>query len=247
MAAIEAVAEEIAENLEEAAAVTRGINGKSVGLVLGGALVGAAVGFYFGYRFNREKIRAEAFKESEAEVDKIREVYMQKTVAAQEKPTIEEVIEERGYSTKIDTSVVGPPGPGERPLKPPVPIHEPLTVIPEPKSKDFGWDYPTELAARTPEVPYIIHQDEFRESVDGYSQVTYTYYAGDDVLVDTDERPLPHADIIVGQGNLRWGHGADDIDVVFVRNEKLELDMEICRSPKSYEEEVLGLEHDEQN
>ena len=32
--------------------------------------MGAAVGFYFGYRWNREKIKAEAFKESEEEIDK---------------------------------------------------------------------------------------------------------------------------------------------------------------------------------
>jgi hypothetical protein len=32
---------------------------------------------------------------------------------------------------------------------------------------------------------------------------------------------------------------------VFVRNDKLEIDMEICRLNKSFEEEVLGIEpHD---
>lgn len=241
--AIDAVVEEVAENLEEAAEATRRINAGAVGYFVSGVALGAALGFYFGYRFNREKIRAEAFAESEKEVEKIREVYQQKTVAAEPKPSLEEVIEERGYSTVVEPD-------RDRPLKPPVPVSAPPVVIYEGgKSKDANWSYPQELARRTPEEPYIIHQDEFSNKESGYVHTTYTYYAADDVLCDEDNRPLPHADIVVGRNNLRFGHGADDIDVVFVRNDKLEIEMEICRSPKSYEEEVLGLENnaDEEN
>jgi hypothetical protein len=74
--------------------------------------------------------------------------------------------------------------------------------------------------------------------------VTYTYYSGDDVLVGEDERPIPHGDAVVGQGNLKFGHGTDDENVVYVRNDQLRLEMEICRTNSSFEEEVLGLEHD---
>jgi hypothetical protein len=254
MAAIEAVAEEIAENLEEAAEVTRRISGKNVGLVLGGLAVGAAVGFYFGYKYNREKLRAEAFADSEDEIEKIREVYQQKTVAAQPKPSVEEVIEERGYDVVSESDPVGHKGavgyPGVRPLKPPVPItivNPPGTIESVNVEVENVWDYPAELSGRTTEEPYVIHQDEFRQNESEYGQVTYTYYAGDDVIVGEDERPVPHADLVVGQNNLKWGHGSDDIDVVFVRNDKLQLEMEICRVPTSYEEEVLGLGHDESN
>ena len=48
-------------------------------------------------------------------------------------------------------------------------------------------------------------------------------------LYEEDEQPLPHGDLIVGQDNLKCGHGTDDPDVVFVRNDKLQLEMEICR------------------
>jgi len=247
MAAIEEVAEEVATNLEEIAEVTRRVNGKSVGLVLGGVVVGAALGFYFGRKWNKEKLRAEAYEESKAEVEKIREAYF-----AREKPSVEELIEEKGYSTAVDViEVVVEP---ERPTRPPVPTQEPLPppvrapmpeVVPEARSAVGVWNYAEELRARTPEYPYVIHQDEFVEGTPGYSKVTYTYYAGDDVLCDEDERPLPHADIIVGRDNLKFGYGTDDEDVVFVRNQKLEIEMEICRTPKSYEEEVLGLERND--
>jgi hypothetical protein len=226
---VEEIAEEIADNLEEAAVVTRRINAHSVGLLLSGLVVGAAVGFYFGYRYNKEKIKAEAFEESEKEIEKIRETYRAKMKAAEPKPTVEEVIEERGYAQ-------------ERPLKPPVPVREPITPVP---TSTVGiWDYEVEIAERlkNPDQPYVIHQDEFNEKSD-YAHVTYTYYAVDDVLVDDEnEHPLPHADLIVGQYNLKFGYGTDHEDVVFIRNDKLELEMEICRVPQSYEVEVLGLD-----
>jgi len=79
----------------------------------------------------------------------------------------------------------------------------------------------------------------------GYSKVEYTYYEGDNVLVGEDDRPLPDVNGTVGLGNLRFGHGAQDDDVVFVRNDKLNLEMEITRVRGQYEEEVLGLDtHD---
>lgn len=238
--AIDTVVEEVADNLEEIAAATRRINTNSVGFFIGGAAVGFAIGFYFGYRYNKEKLRAEAFKESEKEVETIREVYQQKTIAAEPKPSIDEVLEERGYSAEERAEHI-------RPLKPPVPVYAPPVVVYEGgKDKNTGWNFPEELESRLEGEPYVIHQDEFMNHETGYSQTTYTYYAADDVLVDDGNgHPLPHADMVVGQDNLKFGHGTDDIDVVFVRNDKLQMEMEICRSPLSYEEEVLGIENNE--
>jgi preprotein translocase subunit Sss1 len=236
--AIDTVVEEVADNLEEMAQVTRRLNTKSIGLVLGGAAVGFAVGFYFGYKKNKEKIKADAFRQSEHDIAQIREHYQQKVLAATEKPDLEEVIEERGY---------------DRPLKAPVPgVIEPDSIradllTDEPDEK-VVWDYQKELdhRVRNPDDPYVIHQEEYMAQETGYRQVAYTYYAVDDVLVGEDEfHPLPHADIIVGLNNLQFGHGTDDPDVVFVRNNEHQLEMEICRLHKSYEEEILGIENTE--
>jgi hypothetical protein len=237
--AADALIEEVAQNLEEAAEATRRIDTRSVGFFLGGVGIGVVVGFVVGYRWNKEKIKAEAFKQSEIEVAKIREVYQQRIVAAQPKPSVDEVIEEKGYS----------PVEEERPTKPPVPVTPasapPVVIYDGGKSKDRDWNFPEELSKRSPDHPYIIHQDEFMQDESAYSKTIYTYYAGDDTLVDTDGHPLPHADLVVGQDNLKFGHGTDDIDVVYVRNEKLELEMEICRSAERYDEAVLGLDSDE--
>lgn len=241
--AIDTAVEEVASNLEEIAEATRRINTKSAGFVLGGLAIGFGIGFYVGRRWNREKLRAEAFEQSAEEVERIRQAYFHKdqeeekpstpvvVVAVPEKPSAEDVIQERGYA---------------RPLKPPVPgLVDPRTVSAPPPQLPV-WDYQREIAGRLDGEPYVIHQDEFSGNETGYTQTTYTYYAKDDVLVDDDSgHPLPHGDIIVGQNNLRFGHGTDDIDVVFVRNDKLQLEMEICRVHDSYEEKVLGLENSE--
>ena len=175
--AVEVVTEEVASNLEELAQATRRINVNSVTFFLGGLAVGAAVGFYFGHKWNKEQIKAEVFKESEAEVEKIRELYQQKTIVAEPKPPLEQVVEEAGYST----SVVVP----DRPLKAPVPAYEPPPAglsndERRELQKNDGWNYPEELQNRSEDRPYVIHQDEFKQGESGYDQTTYTYYAVDE-------------------------------------------------------------------
>jgi hypothetical protein len=240
--AVAGVAEEVALNLEEVAEVTRKVNSSALGFFVSGVGVGCAVGFYVGYRIAKAKTRAEAMADAEDEIELMRVHYQQKTIASEPKPTAEQIIEERGYST------FEPPAP-PRPLPAPVPVDEPIetpaVVLDVGKSKNDGWNFPKELEARSADAPYVIHQDEFNEDENGYNHVTYTYYAQDDVLVDEDDRPLPHGDLVVGQDNLKFGHGADDVDVVYVRNDRLQIEMEICRSSGSYEQEVMGLERDE--
>lgn len=235
-----ALTEEVAANLEEAAEVTRRLDTRSVGFFLGGVCVGVAVGFYFGYRFNKEKLRAEAFAASEKEVEQIREVYQQKTLVAEPKPSVEDVIEEKGYQTAEEVH--------ERPLPAPVPVREPRAVPVRTeegeKDKHDNWNYPAEMAQRTSTAPYIIHQDEFATNETEYGQSTLTYYSGDKILADEDDTVVNNVDDLVGEDNLkRFGHGTDDMNILFIRNPVIEVEYEICRSPGSYEQEVMGLEH----
>lgn len=245
MAALEAVVEEVATNLEEVATATRRLNASGIGYFVGGVAVGVAVGVYLGLRWQKEKIRAEAFAESEIEVAKIREAYL-----ARDKPDLEEIVEERGYghSERIEPEEIQNLQ-SVRPLPPPVPgIVEPhprAGEIVEPQPREDDWDWDSELRHRDPEVPYVIHQNEFMHDENGYEHRAYTYYSVDDVMCDDDDEPVPHADMIVGQDNLKFGHGTDDPDVVFIRNQNIEIEIEICRVYKSYEEEVLGHDRNE--
>jgi hypothetical protein len=108
-----------------------------------------------------------------------------------------------------------------------------------------GFDYEEEIAKRTPEVPYIITQVEFFNNELGYEQATLTYFEGDDVLVDGKDEVVDDREITVGDDNLsRFGHGAADHDMVYIRSEQLSMEFEIIRDHGSYTKQVLGfLEH----
>lgn len=105
------------------------------------------------------------------------------------------------------------------------------------------WDYNAEIADRElhPNIPYAISFEEFNENAEDHEQTTLTYYAMDDTLVDAQDKPIDNTDYAVGDDNLnRFGHGSGDPNVVYVRNEKIDMDFEIVRSNGSYQKEVFG-------
>ncbi len=107
---------------------------------------------------------------------------------------------------------------------------------------DMDWDYEAEVAKRSLDKPYIIHQDEYFAKETEYSQSTLTYYAGDDILVDEREVPIYNYKSVTGE--LMFGHGSDDQNVVYVRNDRLSGEYEILRDSGSYEVEVLGNQYE---
>lgn len=102
------------------------------------------------------------------------------------------------------------------------------------------WDYEKEIKTRTPTNPYVIHRDEFFEDSMQYAQITVTYYAGDNILVDEDESPIYNHDSVVGE--LKFGHGSDDPNVVYIRNDRRKAEYEVLYDSGMYSVEVLGLE-----
>lgn len=104
------------------------------------------------------------------------------------------------------------------------------------------WDLDKEMAQRDPLQPYIISEDEFMQNDPDHTQVQVTYYQGDDILADAADDPIPDVNGTVGEDNLtRFGHGSDNANMVFVRNEVLNTDFEIERSFGNFAEEVHGI------
>lgn len=101
-----------------------------------------------------------------------------------------------------------------------------------------NWDYASELEERTPEHPYIIHRDEFFGQESGYDQTTITYYEGDDILCDEKDQPIYNPDKVVG--TLIFGHGSQDPNIVYVRNDHFQAEYEVLRDSGHYQIEVLG-------
>lgn len=106
----------------------------------------------------------------------------------------------------------------------------------------INWDYEEEKEKRSMDKPYILHQDEYFSKETEYSQSTLTYYSGDDILVDEQEVPIYNYKAVVG--DLQFGHGSDDPNVVYVRNDKLSGEYEVIKDSGLYEIEVLGNEYE---
>lgn len=108
------------------------------------------------------------------------------------------------------------------------------------------WNVHEERRRRDPMRPYVIHRDE-RYEMEDYQTVSITYYAGDDVVCnDNDEIMDPdERDRVLGEKNLdRFGHGSGEPDIVYIRNDSLEIVYEVVKSPNAYAEEVHGFQHD---
>lgn len=93
------------------------------------------------------------------------------------------------------------------------------------------------------EVPYVISVDEFLDS-NGNNKVSLTYYDGVDSQVLADERDAVISKItpLLGDDFLtNFGHRSGDKNIVYVRNERLEMDIEVVLNESSYEEVVLGI------
>lgn len=256
-AVVETVAETVADELELASVAARRIDAKAISSVSIGVGIGVVVGFYIGYRYNKKKLRAEIYAEAEKDIEAIREHYQQKIIAAEhnDRPSVEALVKEKGYVTDAEAGI--------RSLSPPVPLTSPSPVVSTrrdktettnvfrssetEKDKNENWDFEQELADRDKEI-YIIHQDEYLLNESGYAQVSYIYYAKDDTLVDEadPQNVLSNREDLIGTESLKlFGHGADDYNLVHVRNDELELEIVINNVAKSWEVEVLGLDPDE--
>lgn len=94
--------------------------------------------------------------------------------------------------------------------------------------------------------PYVISQEEFYRNELDFEQVSVEYYMVDDVLVDERSQPVGDADKMVGDSVNHFGFKSGDPNIVYVRNEELEVDFEIKRNTGSYSEEVAGFVEDDE-
>jgi hypothetical protein len=102
-------------------------------------------------------------------------------------------------------------------------------------------DYSAEDAARGPDRPYVLEVDEYMRNESDYAQATLTYYKEDDILADEDDIPITDVEALVGNDNLdKFGHRSGDPRVLYVRNEKIQMEYEIVKHDGSFAEEVGG-------
>lgn len=252
-------ADSVLENAGEAVDSARTLNSRDLGI---GITIGATVGFAGGYFLLRKKLQTKFEKIADEEIAAMREHYNQKLLALdgeKEKEKLEDVLEKQEYATKGEgvvpyhkISVTQEEEDEAAELEDEVAITEPATVTnifnrdSEPVV-ELDWDYAAEAKNRTdPAVPYVIHKDEHDNNEKDYEQITLTYFEGDDVICDTNDKIIEDQDGVVGLGNLsRFGHGSGDPKIVYVRNDKLKVDIEVVHSDGKYAIEVAGFKEDE--
>ena len=101
--------------------------------------------------------------------------------------------------------------------------------------------YPWPPLNRDVTKPYIISVEEFGEAEPGWQTIGLVYYAGDGVLADDKEQPIRDIKSTVGPlAREGFGGVSQDPEVRFVRNDRLEVDFEICWDPRSYADAVLN-------
>lgn len=109
-----------------------------------------------------------------------------------------------------------------------------------------AWVQQDEELERRNGVPYIISHDEFYENQWEFEEGQLVYYEGDDTLADSRDEAIPNHKNFIGEAALEnFGHGSGDPNIVFVCNEQMETIFEICRSTKSFSEDVLGFMHND--
>lgn len=116
---------------------------------------------------------------------------------------------------------------------------EPAIIVPEITDKS-EWDWEEEVRNRTETAPYVLHKEEFYADEKNYSQQSLTYYDVDAILADEDEKPVYNHGSVTGP--LLFGHGSDDPNVVYIRNDERRAEYEITKVDGLYSVEVLGLE-----
>ena len=98
------------------------------------------------------------------------------------------------------------------------------------------------VTVRDPHGPYVISIDQYMEDDSPFSKIELTYFDGDDTLIDSREQIVQDVNGTIGSKNLeKFGQGTTDTSQVYIRNERLEIDIEVTRDTNTYSRAVLGI------
>ena len=84
--------------------------------------------------------------------------------------------------------------------------------------------------------PYIIGEEEFA-STSFNEKASLTFYEGDEILTDDDDKIINNIDELIGYSNIDY-FNRYDVDVIHVRNERLSIDYEVVRDTRSYSDYI---------
>lgn len=90
--------------------------------------------------------------------------------------------------------------------------------------------------------PYIITEEDFAEGRFDHDKVGWTFYADDGIVADENDEVVDDVEGSIGWGNLDMKYATpDNPHVVYIRNERIDVDYEISVNYGSYKEIVAGI------
>jgi len=194
-------------------------------LAAGACVVSAAAGAVGGYFVARRKLEAEYAEIALVEIEEARVFYKRDDDATPEGALAKRrpggTLSDRDKELAAASREVGPP-----------------VAVLEKVLSGLKYGTPTVDGAKK---PYVIAKDIFMNGETGYPNITLTYYA-DEVLADETDTPIEDVEMTIGSKNLtRFGQKSEDPRVVYIRNDRLQVDYEVVLDDGSYAAAV-GLE-----
>lgn len=227
-------------------------------IVFAGAGLGA--GFGLGIFITTKRIKAKYEAEMAEEIASVKETYKRRyksegystpEEAAETLQQQNDIISTMGYGETAVTNIFNN---FEASKQQEESIREALTLDEDDEDEeqdetDYSesiFDHPDVVVhdeLRDPDKPYLITLDEFMDDSHwkDYTKLTLTYFEGDQTMIDEKEGFVDDIDKIIGEENLaKFGYGNTDKDMLYIRNEKLEVDFEIARDSRGAKEVMFG-------
>lgn len=230
---------------------------KSIIIPVAAGLVGAGAGFYFGFVYGDNKGRREVWALAEAELNSLEERIKRRYKVGEWSEPTEYFDEEGAKVNSFESEEEAERAIAIAALKDHVENGQYATLSEVPdgtivnifveakKEKDEIVEeeiYEPGVFADNPNrhdpEPLIITELEYMQDEEDYEKLSISWFPGDRVLVDSKEKPIDDVEATVGINNLN--HLGVDQSVIYVRNNKLEMDFEIAIEAGTYRETVLG-------
>lgn len=255
------VAEAVVETAENAPAVGDPRIRAAV-LIVGGALMGASLGYILGKRLTAKKYEAVV----EEEITAVKETYKrlhkdgefstpESTVISLGRSRVEEIftaseaeveINLQEYEQTVSDLEYDSSHRDDRPNLTVVNVFDHAKGDTELDSKGVPYDAYENPVPRNGDTPYIISLAEFMDD-DNFDKTTVVFYEGDGVLTDENDGVVPEVNDIVGLENLTaYGQGGNDTHTLYIRNEIIKTDFEVCREEGTYAE-AIGMTDERNN
>jgi hypothetical protein len=207
------------------------------------AVVSLAAGLSAGYLFAKHQLRTAFDQQLKEEIQQTKEFYARlykKDEFETPEEAVEALVPEAADALRKYQGISPAPSVSEEHRKQ---AQETLRNIFKTKEKTDTTIPEKEKQQRTEEAPFILEKDEFDEGELEYTQSTLTYYAGDGILTDARDDIIEEVDKTIGDNNVeRFGYGSGDPNVLYVRNDVLEIDFEVLRHEGTYKKHVAGLD-----